>query len=275
VGALLCDNRLGLVARVLAGSPDLRVVSLIGAGYANVDIMAARAAGVVVTNTPAVMATSVAELTIGLMVAAGRGIVDLAQQVRSGGWTAIEQQHLGLQFAGRKLGIIGLGATGRAVAGLAAGLGMDVAYCDPASSDPRFRKLALPELLARSDVLCVHADLNASSRGLIGAAQLRLMPRGAILINMARGALIDEHALCQSLRSGHLRAAALDVLSVEPPGADMTDLLQTPGLIVVPHIGAATGAAREAMFDLAASNLLDALAGNPVRDLASAVGSPR
>lgn len=229
--------------RVLDGAPRLRVVAKHGAGVDNIDLAAAVARGVTVTCAPGGNARSVAEMAIALLLALWRGIPRADARMRAGHW----EPALGLEAAGRTIGIIGLGRIGRQTAMLARALDMQVlAYdvvMDPAFADAQgVRYDGLRGVLERSDAVVIHVPLTPDTRGLLGAEQLSWMRRGAVLINVARGGVVDEAALAGALRSGTLAAAGLDVFEREP--LRDSPLLDLENVVLTPHIAHYT---REAM----------------------------
>ncbi|HYO77020.1 MAG TPA: D-glycerate dehydrogenase [Thermoanaerobaculia bacterium] len=236
-----------ITRRVLQESPNLRCVSNFAVGYNNIDIEAARELGVTVTNTPGVLTEATADLTMALILAITRRIVEGDREVRESGrceWEPLKL--LGGSLQGKRLGILGMGRIGSAVATRARAFGMEVLGVR--------RGDELEELLATSDVLSIHAPLSRETHHVIDAAALAKMKRGAYLVNTARGALVDEEALCDALERGHLRGAALDVYEHEP--AVNPRLLSLPNVVIVPHIGSATEEARDAMARIAATNVL-------------------
>jgi glyoxylate reductase len=236
-----------ITRRVLEANPHLRVVSNFAVGYNNIDIDAARELGVTVTNTPGVLTEATADLTLALILAVTRRIVEGDDEIRTRGrceWEPLKL--LGASLQGKRLGIIGMGRIGHAVATRARAFGMDVLGVR--------RGEPLDELLATSDVVSLHAPLSRETHHLIAAAALAQMKAGSYLINTARGALVDEIALCDALESGHLRGAALDVYEFEPEVNPR--LLRNPHVVLVPHIGSATEEARNAMARIAATNVL-------------------
>src|SRR3954464_4199059 len=237
-------------ARVIDASPDLVAIANYGVGTDNVDLDAATGRGIPVGNTPDVLTETTADLAFALMLAAARRIVDGDRFVREGRWVEWKPDlFLGHDVHGATLGIVGYGRIGEAVARRATGFGMTVLHGMP-----------LHELLPRCDFVSLHAPLKDGTRGLIGAPELELMKPTAILVNTARGPLVDTQALENALRDGQIAAAALDVTDPEPLPADHP-LLTAPNLVVVPHIGSASHRTREAMADMAVDNLLHALAG--------------
>ena len=263
---LLCllSDRIG--ADLLAASPRLRAISSVSVGLDHVDLAAATARGIRVGFTPGVLTETTAELALGLLFAAARRIVEAEREVRSGGWTQAWDPSglLGSDLHGATLGVIGLGAIGRAVATRAGALGMRILGWSRSRRDvPGVEAVELDALLERSDFLSVHVALTPETRGLLGARALGRVRRGAILVNTARGEIVDETALADALRSGRLGGAALDVFAREPLPAG-SPLLGVPNLILTPHIGSASVATRARMAELAVDNLLAGLAGRPM-----------
>jgi glyoxylate reductase len=241
-----------LTRRVLASNPNLHMVANYAVGYNNVDVAAARELGVIITNTPGVLTDATADLTMALILAVTRRIVEGVDEIRRTHrceWEPLAL--LGISLQGKRLGIIGLGRIGRAVAERARAFGMEVTWCG--------RGEALDELLATSDVISIHAPLTDETHRLIDAAALAKMKRGAILINTARGRIVDENALCDALESGQLRGAGLDVFEDEPRVNPR--LIAMPHVVAVPHIGSATEEARTAMARIAATDVARFLRG--------------
>ena len=233
--------------RVLESNPNLRIVSNFAVGYNNVDVDAARELGVAVTNTPGVLTEATADLTMALILAITRRIVEGDEEIRTTGrceWEPLKL--LGASLQGKRLGIVGMGRIGSAVATRARAFGMDVIGVR--------RGEPIDELLATSDVVSIHAPLTADTHHLINADALAKMKRTAYLINTARGALVDESALCDALENGRLRGAALDVYEHEPEVNPR--LLTMKNVVLAPHIGSATDEARNAMGRIAATNVL-------------------
>lgn len=219
--------------RVIEAGP-LRVVVKYGSGTDNIDLSAADRLGVKVSSTPGANARSVAELTIALLFALARHVVVHDRTVRAGSWS----RRGGIELAGKRLGVIGYGAVGREVARLAASLGMHVVAHDPFVENPDVELVDLDDLLASCDAVSLHVPLDDSTRGMIGAEALKRMRSGALLVNTARGGLVDEHALADALSSGRLGGAGLDVFADEPPVG--SPLLRLENVVVSPHAGAAT-----------------------------------
>lgn len=246
-----CDGYiagLDIIDRAALETADrLRVIARYGVGVDQVDLEAASEKGIVVTNTPGVNATAVAELTIGLMLALARMIPLANQEIRAGRPARAE----GVSLEGKVVGLLGLGAVGRQVARRLQGFECTVLAYDPAVEAAIAREAGAvlcpqEEVISGSDFLSLHVPLLPQTRGMVNADFLARMKRGAFLINTARGELVDEEALFATLQSGHLRGAALDVFAQEPPGPDHP-LLSLPQVIATPHIGAHTDAAINAM----------------------------
>ena len=263
---LLCLLVDRIDATLLARAPHLRAISSVSVGVDHIDLAAATARGIPVGHTPGVLTETTADLAFALLLAAARRLVEADGFVRAGRWQAWEPDLLlGRDVHGATLGIVGFGAIGRAVARRALGFGMRVL----AWSRTR-RPLGdlagavawaeLPALLAVSDFVSVHVALAPETRGLLDAAAIARMKPGAILVNTARGGIVDEAALAAALREGRLAAAGLDVFAREPLPPD-DPLLALPNLVVAPHVGSASVATRARMAELAARNLLAGLAG--------------
>jgi glyoxylate reductase len=245
-------------AALIEGSPHLRAIANYAVGYDNIDLSATQARGIPVGNTPDVLTDATADLAFTLLLAAARQLPAALEFARAGDWLTWEPKaFLGHDVHGATLGIIGLGRIGRAMARRAEGFDMTVIHTGADGGVP------LLTLLARSDFVSLHAPLTPATHHLIDAAALETMKPTAILINTARGPIVDQHALIDALRRGEIAGAALDVTDPEPPPAD-DPLLSAPNLIVAPHIGSATHTAREAMATLAVDNLLAALDGQPM-----------
>ncbi len=245
-------------AELIAAAPRLKVIANYAVGYDNIDVDAATARGIGVGNTPDALTEATADLTFALLMAAARRITEAAAFARSGQWQTWEPAgFLGADVYGATLGIIGLGRIGQAVARRAAGFGMEVLTTETRDQHN------LEHLLRRSDYVSIHLPLTAGTRNLIGTDAFALMKPTAILINTARGAIVDREALAQALHTGQIAGAALDVTSPEPLPPD-DPLWQAPNLLVVPHIGSATWSARERMTEIAVENILAGLEGRPL-----------
>jgi D-3-phosphoglycerate dehydrogenase len=262
----------GVISRSVALSGDairacrtLKVISKHGVGVNNIDVEAATQRNIPVYVTLSANTQSVAELTVGLMLAAARRISLLDRELHAGRWTRLQD---GLQLAGRRLGLLGFGQIGQRVALVCQTLGMRVLAFDPAfkgeSPIPSVLLVSsMEELLRQSDVLSLHVPLTTRTRKMIGAAELALLPAQAILINTARGEVVDEAPLVSALKDGRLFAAGLDALTEEPLPME-SPLASLPNVVLTPHIGASTPAALDAMAEGAAANLLGFLLGEPV-----------
>lgn len=241
---------------LLDGAPGLRVVANFAVGCDNIDLTACGERGVAVGVTPDVLTEATADLAFALLLAAARRLAEGERAVRAGDWRTWEPAGwLGADVHGRTLVVVGAGRIGRAVARRAAGFDMRVITVGRAGD--------LHAALAEADFISLHTPLTPATRHLVGAAALAACKPGAILVNTARGGVVDQVALAGALRSGRLAAAALDVTDPEPLPPD-DPLLSAPNLLVVPHIGSATRGARERMATLAVDNLLAGLAGAPL-----------
>lgn len=267
VDAIIVRGGSRVTAEVISrAGPRLRVVGRAGVGVDNIDLEAARRAGVAVVNAPLSSTLSVAEHVLALMFALARRIPAGDASLRRGEWRKAELE--GSELFDKTLGVLGLGRIGRAVAQRAAALGMRVVGHDPLISAEAIRQAgATPvdfdTLLEESDYISLHVPLDEQTRGLLGADELQKMKPGARVISTSRGGIVDETALLQALESGRLAGAALDVFEREPPGA--SPLLQHPAVVVTPHIAAQTAEAQtRASADIAAE-VLAALRGEPLR----------
>jgi len=248
--------------RVLAGLPELRIISRNGVGYDRVDVAAATRRGVALTITPEANREAVAEHAFALMLAVARRIVPSAVDTRAGLW---RRRQVFTPLRGSTLGIVGLGRIGRSLATRARAFGMRVVAfdqfpCQQTAGALGVELVSLDTLLAESDFISLHAPMCNETRELINRDTLARMKRGSVLINTARGGLVNETDLLAALRSGHLGGAALDVLLVEPPPADHP-LLSLDNVIVTPHLAAFDTRAREDMSVAAAQNIVELLAG--------------
>lgn len=251
---------------VIDAGSDLRIVANCGVGVDNIDLDACRRRGIPVTNTPDVLTDATADLTFGLILDACRRLSEGDRKVRAGRWEGFSlTELLGVRVTGATLGIIGFGRIGRAVARRALGFSMTTMYtqrrraAEEIERELSARRMELDELLALSDIVCLCCPLTEETRGLISRDRLALMKPGAVLINTARGACVDEAAVVEALLSGRLGAVGLDVYAAEPRVPEA--LLGCERAVVLPHIGSADRPTREAMASLAASSVLDVLAG--------------
>ena len=247
---LLTDRIDGAV--VEAGLPALKIVANIAVGYDNIDVPAVRSRGVAVTNTPDVLTEATAELTWALILALARRVTEGDRLIRRGGWTGWALDFmLGMELRGKQLGIIGRGRIGRAVAAKASVFGMHAVFAK--------HDMSLDELLVSSDVISIHTPATAETRNLFDRRTLARMKRSALLINTARGSIVDEDALVWALTERLIAGAALDVFQKEP--AVHPGLLPLENVVLSPHLGSATRETRTAMADLAVRNVLEVLGG--------------
>lgn len=270
VHGVVCQLTDRIDATFFEDKPELQVVANVAVGYDNIDVTAATAAGAVVTNTPGVLTDATADLALALLLATARRVPEGDDLIRRGdfeGWELL-QHPMGVDVTGQTLGIVGMGRVGQAVARRAHhGFGMTVLYAD-AQAVPEMeqalgaRRVELPELLASSDFVSLHAPLTEDTRHLIDRDTLASMKPTAILVNTARGPLIDEAALAQALADGVILGAGLDVFEAEPtvhPG-----LVQLHERVVLtPHVGSATESTRRRMSDMAVDNVIAVLQGRP------------
>ena len=273
-------------AAMIRALPRLRAISNLAVGVDNIDLAAATRAGIAVGHTPGILTETTADLAFGLLMAAARRIAEGDRYVRGGRWrTWGPKVMLGRDIHGATLGIIGWGAIGQAMARRAAGFGMRVLYLPGphAARSARGRRsrasaarriiaaaepMSLERLLAESDFVSLHVPLAAATRHMIGEAEFAMMKRTAILINTARGAIVDPQALVGALRAGRLAGAGLDVTDPEPIGAN-DPLLKLPNVVITPHIGSASHATRLRMAELAVDNLIDVFEGRRPRHCAN------
>ncbi|KAA0921480.1 phosphoglycerate dehydrogenase [Streptomyces apricus] len=251
-----------LTAEVLSRAHRLRVVVRTGVGHDSVDIAAAGRLGITVSNLPGINADAVAEYTMALLLATARGLVRSAAGVAAGAWPRQD----GRELRGSTLGLLGYGAAARAVVPLARAFGMRVLCTSGVPqalrTDPAVRFVDLPDLLAEADHLSVHTALTERTRGLLDAAALRRMKPTAVLVNTARGAIVDERALADAVREGRLAGAALDVVNEEPLAAD-SPLRGVDGIVVLSHLAGQTAEARARTGRAGAAELVAALGGHP------------
>jgi glyoxylate reductase len=260
-----CREARGLVAMLtdridaafLDSCPGLEVVANFAVGVNNVDLTEAEARGVWVTNTPDVLTDATADLAFALLLACSRRLPQAERELREGRWLGWSPLH-GHGLPCRRLGIVGMGRIGQAMAKRAEAFGLEVAHASP-REHARFRRMELDALLAWADVVSLHCPLTEATRHLLDASRLAKMRPGAILINTSRGPVVDEKALGEALSSGALGAAGIDVFENEP--SVHPALLSAPNALLVPHIGSATAEAREAMGMRAVDGVLDVLAG--------------
>ena len=245
--ALIVRSQVTVDAELIAAGPKLRIIGRAGVGIDNIDAVAADRAGILVVNAPDGNTIAAAEHTFALLLALARHVAKGDRSVRDGAWARSELK--GFELRGRRLGIVGLGRIGRAVAARAAAFGMELIGSDPAVSPQDaasvgVRLLSLDQLLQESDVITLHTPAIGAAP-LIGAAELAKMKPHAVLINVARGSLVDEGALAAALSSGGIAGAAIDVFATEPP--KNSPLLIAPNTVLTPHLGAQTTDAQVAV----------------------------
>jgi glyoxylate reductase len=251
--------------QVLQNMPCLQFVSSVSVGVDHIDVPALTERGIPVGHTPGVLVDTTADAAFALLLAAARRVAEGDRYIRAGNWRPglrwSPDFFLGKDVSGSTLGIVGLGAIGQAVARRAAGFGMRVIGWTPSGREvDGVEAVSLEELLLRSDFVSVHLALAKETRNLLDADRIATMKPGAVLVNTARGGIVDEQALAQALDEGRLYAAGLDVFEREP--IDMSNpLLQHPRVVVVPHIGSATMLTRSKMVDIAVRNAIAALQG--------------
>jgi glyoxylate reductase len=256
--ALLCTLSDPIDAAFLDACPHLNVISSCAVGTDNIDLKAAHARGIPVGNTPGVLTDATADLAFALLLAAARKLPQTSAAVLDGRWGPWEPAgFLGHDVAGATLGIVGAGRIGNAVAKRAAGFDMNILTTTSNTGTP------LPQLLEQADFVSLHVPLTTQTKKLIDAQALARMKPTAILVNTARGQVVDTNALTNALHEGRIAGAALDVTDPEPLPADHP-LLQAPNVLVTPHIGSATPRTRARMAELAVDNLLAGLANRPL-----------
>ncbi len=257
-----------------AAGDDLKVIANMAVGYDNIDVEAATERGIVVTNTPGVLEETTADTAFMLLLAAARRLGEAERLVRSGNWNAWgPKQLVGPDVWGKKLGIIGFGGIGQAVARRAKGFGMDVIYTarsrkEDAEKEIGVRQAELGELLKESDFVSIHTPLTDETHHLISKDELKAMKLSTVLVNTSRGPVVDESALVEALEERHIFAAGLDVYEEEPKVHPK--LLELENVVLAPHIGSASIETRDKMAEMAANNLKAVLNGdkppNPVRE---------
>lgn len=248
---------------ILAQAPNLRVVSNMAVGVDNIDIKACTRRRIPVGNTPGVLTESTADLTMALMLSSARNISSASRDAIEGRWkTWSPAGWLGMELNGSTLGILGMGKIGKAVARRALGFGMKILYTDPEPvHENNASQVSMEDLLLKSDIVSLHAPLLPETRGIIDKSTLSMMKPTAVLINAARGPLVDTAALVDALQNNIIAAAALDVTDPEPL-PPTHPLYSFPNCLIVPHIGSATQKTRRRMAELACENLLAGLRGD-------------
>jgi len=242
---------------VIEAGTALRVIANVAVGYNNIDVVAARERGIIVTNTPDVLTEATADFTLALILAVTRRLGEGERMLRRNDWSGWAfDQLLGMQLGGRQLGVVGFGRIGKAVAARASAFGMTVAHSSRSGDG-----IPLDRLLSTSDVVSLHVPLTPETHHLIGQAEFARMKRSAYLINTTRGPVVDEAALAWALGNRLIAGAALDVYEREPDVH--SDLLSFENVVLAPHLGSATAETRTAMANLAASNIIAVLGGEP------------
>jgi D-3-phosphoglycerate dehydrogenase len=264
--ALVVRSQVQVDAGIVAAGTRLQVIGRAGVGVDNVDLEAATRAGITVVNAPTGNTIAAAEHTLALLYGVARKIAAADASVRRGEWKRAE--FTGLELRGRTLGIVGLGKIGQAIAARARAMEMTVLATDPYVTAEQAAHhgvdlVPFDDLLARSDVVSVHVPLTRATRGLVGAAQLARMKPGAILLNVARGGVVDEAGVAAALADGRLAGAGIDVFEQEPPAG--SPLLDAPNTLLTPHLGASTAEAQVAVAEEVADQVLDVLAGRSAR----------
>src|SRR4051812_15609200 len=267
--ALAVRSATKVTAEILAAAPRLRVIGRAGTGVDNIDLAAATRRGVVVMNAPGGNSVSVAEHTLALLLALSRRVADASQSTRTGRWEK-KKFSSGRELSGKTLGVVGTGNIGALVVQRAKAFGMKVVAYDPFLSEEAAGKLGvelvpLPEIFRRSDAITLHVPLTEQTKNMVAAPQLAAMKRGALLINCARGGLVDEKALAQSLQAGHLGGAALDVFELEPPPADHP-LFSCENFIATPHLGGSTEDAQQNVAVIVCESMVEYLSTGTVRN---------
>jgi phosphoglycerate dehydrogenase-like enzyme len=249
-------------AAVLDRLPTLRLVATRTAGYSHIDVEAAATRGIAVAVVPAATTESVAEFVFGAVIALQRRVFEARESTRAGSWEY--RSFRGFELAGKTLGIVGLGRIGLRLAELGSAFGMRVlAWSRSGRTAPGVELASLDDVLRSADIVCLTVALAEETRGLLGEERLALMQPRAILVNTARGGLVDEEALRQRLEDGLLGGAVLDVLEQEPPGKELERLARAPNVLITPHIAWHTDEALARQFDETTDNVLEFLAGRP------------
>ncbi|HXY47090.1 MAG TPA: hydroxyacid dehydrogenase [Thermoplasmata archaeon] len=269
---LVVRSRTKVTQDLIAQAPNLKLIARAGVGVDNVDLAAASSRGIRVVNAPVAATTSVAELTVTFCLLLARGVYAHVGATKAGRWERGTQGH---EIAGKTVGLIGYGHIGREVARRLTPFGVSVIAYDPfvSQTGDATELTTLDEVLRRSDILSLHAALTPENHHLIDARAFERMKPGVLLVNVARGPLVDEIALLEALRRGRVGGAALDVFEVEPP--KNRELLEHPNVIATPHIGALTPEAQGRAGEAIVDEVLRALQGQPLQALVASVGGAR
>ncbi len=263
--AVVCLLGDKMSAEVMDAAPELKLIANVAVGFDNVDLTHAKKRGILVVNTPGVLDNATADLAFGLLLACARRIVEADQYVREHQWQGWRTDLLlGSDLSGKTLGIVGMGRIGEAMGRRALGFGMKIIYTRKGNEEKDHRlsrelgarRVSLPELISSSDFISIHSPLNHETRHLIGKVELSRVKKHCILINTARGAVVDQKALIAALQDGKLAGAGLDVFEDEPQVPD--ELIALKNVVIVPHIGSATNETRVAMAHLAVEGLISA-----------------
>lgn len=258
---IITANYIDITAKIIDAAPKLKYIIVPAVGYEWVDYAYAAQKGIKVINCPTHNSQAVAELALGLMFTVGRKICDANNSLRSGEWQA--SQFKGLELSGKKLGLVGYGNIGKRIAKMAEGIGMTVEYAD-SKANPEF----VDALLGSSDFVALCLPLSDKTRGLIDARRLGLLKSNAILVNVARGPIVDQEALMQALKAGSIAGAGLDVYNDEPlvgdPPRSIVELANLPNVVATPHYGYNTAETAERLGDELYANIESCLRGDPI-----------
>lgn len=263
--AVVCLLGDRITAEVMDAAPELKLIANVAVGFDNVDMVHAKKRGILVVNTPGVLDNATADLAFGLLLSCARRIVEADKYVRDHQWQGWRTDlMLGSDLTGKTLGIVGMGRIGEAMGRRGLGFGMKIIYTRKGNEEKDLRltrelaarRVSLPELISSSDVISIHCPLNHETRHLIGKVELSRVKKNCILINTARGAVVDQKALIAAIQDGKLAGAGLDVFEDEPHVPD--ELIALNNVVLVPHIGSATHETRVAMAQLAVDGLISA-----------------
>lgn len=277
-----------ITARILENIPSVRMIQSAGTGYDKVDVESAARQRIPVANSPGQNINTVAEMAVGMIIALQRNFLSADREIKAGNYGIIREKlfRSGLkEICDIQLGLVGLGAVGRKVAQIAGLLGATVSYYDPDRADPEIEKelsvvfTPFDELLRKSNVVSLHLPLSDRTRNLIGFRELKRMPAGSILVNTARGEIVDPEALAESLENGHLAGAAIDTVYPEPPPASHPLLNLSvearDRLLITPHVAGTTRGAFKRMLTNALANIVSVAAGNDPNNVVNAVRQAR
>jgi len=259
--ALVVRSRTKVTSEIIEEARNLKVIARAGVGLDNIDVEKAKEKGILVINTPGAPTTAVAELALALMLSVLRSIPSADRSMKEGKWE--KKKYVGRELSGKKVGIIGFGRIGRKLASLLKPFDVELYVYDRYVSEDVIRKYnaifcgSLEELLPKVDILSIHVPLTPETRNMIGEKEIRMMKKGAVLINTARGGIVDEKALLKALKDGHLSGAALDVFEIEPP--TNLELVKLPNVVTTPHIGGQTVEAQRRIGEALVAKLEEAL----------------